>query len=162
MARLGIANKIIYSSKDHVTGLENITAKVIKPNGLVMGPFNLSEITEPGFEGNYFFNFSTSLSDPEGDYFGTIFSADENHRTNFKVSVYASESGGGSGPVSTDSEEPLIGIIEDITISGSICDDDDFVLGNITDSNLSGEMGDDSLVSGNVDSNTLNGSVEDC
>lgn len=160
MAKLGFANKILYTSKDLIAGLANISAKIIKPNGSVIGPFVLTEMTEPGFEGNYFFTFSTSLSDPEGDYIGSIISPDESHKTNFKVSIYADSSGGGGTIAVSSDEQPLVGIVEDITVIG-ILEDAELMSGDLSDSDISGEIEDNKTISGELSLVDLSGEIED-
>lgn len=87
MATLGQDEKIVYISKNLVSGLTNVKARVSKPNGDIVGPFTLTEFSDPEFKGFYYFNFSTNAStDDNGTYVGVISSPSENnHRTAFKI-----------------------------------------------------------------------------
>ena len=87
MASLGKPETVLYTAKNLASGLPDIFAKVIKPNGDIVGPFSLVEMSEPEFAGVYKFEFLTDeFNDPLGTYVGVICSPSElNYRTPFKI-----------------------------------------------------------------------------
>jgi hypothetical protein len=98
MAILGRPYPIFYLARNAESGLTNITAKIKKPDGTYFGPFALSEDSESGFEGTYFYNFHTNAStDLEGEYLIVLSEPDVNHKAISRVSFEKLESG--SGPV---------------------------------------------------------------
>ena len=82
---LGVPYKIYYAAKNFKTGLTNISAKIVKSNGIVIGPILLAEIPEPGFSGTYTATIATSESDPEGDWLGIV--SETNHSYPFRVTM---------------------------------------------------------------------------
>jgi hypothetical protein len=85
MAQLEQAERIVYIAKNLESGLSNINAHVMKPNGSLVGPFPLVEYTNPLFAGFYYFDFFTTSNDPLGTYVGVVNSQDEQHRWPFKI-----------------------------------------------------------------------------
>lgn len=73
----GTPYTVVYEAKNFLSGLINIVAMVRKPNGVVSGPFVLTEMPAP-FTGRYSFDFLSNLTDPEGAYIVMISSASEN------------------------------------------------------------------------------------
>lgn len=73
MAILGRPYPLLYLSKNGVSGLNTITAKVLKPDLDVFTTLTLVEIAEPGFEGRYTATiFTNATSDAEGEYLVAI------------------------------------------------------------------------------------------
>lgn len=92
MAQLGKPEKVVYTAKQLTTGLTDIKAYVMKPNGDIVGPFPLLEVDDNNFEGIYTFSFHTdSVNDEHGVYVGIIVSPSENHRTSFKLNYESLE-----------------------------------------------------------------------
>ena len=86
MATLGQPERVVYISKNLVSGLTDIKARVSKPNGDILGPFTLQEFSDVNFKGFYYFDFPSSPSDDYGTYVGVITSPSEkNHRAPFKI-----------------------------------------------------------------------------
>ena len=63
--------RVGYIAKNFQTGLTNIVGAVFYPNGTVGGAATLTEMPAP-FLGCYYFDFNTTTSDPEGEYFAII------------------------------------------------------------------------------------------
>ena len=59
----------------------------MKPDGSIAGPYIMREMPSV-FAGRYFFDFLTSATDPQGEYFAVIFSPTENFQTTFRLSLY--------------------------------------------------------------------------
>lgn len=88
---LGQAHRIIYTSKNLVSGLTDVRAYVIKPDLTRVGPYPLSEFADPKFSGFYAFEFPTAPTDSQGEYIGVVESPSENsYRTPFKI-IYSSD-----------------------------------------------------------------------
>lgn len=102
MAQLGQNERITYTAKNLQSGLTDLTAYVLKPNGSRLGPFDVDEYGDANFKGFYFFDFITSkTTDAFGTYTGVIISPTEGHRSAFKI-VYEEISVGELGNI-TDS-----------------------------------------------------------
>lgn len=80
MAYLGVSYQLAYEAKNFRSGLTDIIAMVVKPNGAVVGPVSLTEFVAMGFQGLYGYSFVTQLNDPEGEYLASIISPTENIR----------------------------------------------------------------------------------
>lgn len=86
MAQLGRPETVVYSAKNLQTGLTDIKAYVRKPDGVIVGPIALTEMSNINFKGFYTFNFETLETDDFGIYTGVIVSPNEdNYRTPFKI-----------------------------------------------------------------------------
>lgn len=73
MSILGRPYPLLYLSKNGVSGLNTITAKVLKPDLDVFTTLTLVEIPETGFEGRYTATIYTNAStDAEGEYLVAI------------------------------------------------------------------------------------------
>ena len=73
MAILGRPYPLLYLSKNGKSGLNTVTAKVLKPDLTVFTTLTLVEIAEAGFEGRYTATvFTNASSDPEGEYLVAI------------------------------------------------------------------------------------------
>ena len=80
--------RVIYESRNFVHGLTNIQAIVVKPNNVLAGPFPLVEFAAP-LSGRYYFDYITSASDPEGEYFCAIYAANDSmNQTTQRISLY--------------------------------------------------------------------------
>jgi hypothetical protein len=84
---LGSANRVVYESKNFVSGLTGVAAAVIKPDNSIAGPYALMELPAP-FSGRYYFDFITTLSSPTGEYVIMIVSPSENIQTTKTISIY--------------------------------------------------------------------------
>lgn len=85
---LGVPKRIVYVAKNYSTGLSGVYCKIQKPNGSIVGIFNMIEYTDIDFKGMYFFDYITSLADPAGDYVAIIVSTSENHRVSKKFNMF--------------------------------------------------------------------------
>jgi hypothetical protein len=96
IAKLGTIHKLVYASKNFKSGLTNISIKVLKPDGSVHASGTMTEFSEAGFEGVYYFNVSTLINDPQGEYAAMITEPTANHKAKAKVS-YVTDLGGSGG-----------------------------------------------------------------
>lgn len=62
-------------------------AKVLRPNGSQAGPFVMTEMPSP-FLGRYYFDYISSVVDPEGEYFVMIVSPTDNLQTTKRMDLY--------------------------------------------------------------------------
>lgn len=85
MALLGTPYKITYWAKNAKTGLSGITAKIQRPDGSIIGPLILTEMTDPSFSGAYTATLSTAGTDPEGNYIVVLSSPNEASHKAFKT-----------------------------------------------------------------------------
>lgn len=88
MPILGQIYRITYVAKNQKSGLSNITAKVLKPDGSIVGPLALAEIVDASFNGAYMAQYTPSTSDPEGGYVFAIASPNEGNHRAFKTESF--------------------------------------------------------------------------
>lgn len=74
-----------YIAKNNLSGLTNITARVLRVDGSVVGAFPLMEAASAFFQGLYSFDFITQISNPPGEYLFVINSPTEGLKTFQKV-----------------------------------------------------------------------------
>jgi hypothetical protein len=91
MGQLATPYRIAYQSKTFRTGVTGIVAFVLKPDNSMAGPFPLVEGSGP-FVGNYFADFYTSNSDPEGEYIECVISTTEGIKSTKKFGMYLAPS----------------------------------------------------------------------
>lgn len=80
MAFLGVSYRLAYEAKAFRTGLSNIIAVVLRPDGSFTPAMPMVELSTPGFTGIYAVQFPSSFSDPEGEYLAVIVSPTDNVR----------------------------------------------------------------------------------
>lgn len=147
IVKLGTKLKISYEAQNQKSGLLDITVKIEKPDGSILGTFPMVESSDNGF---YRYERSTLGTDPEGDYICIINSPSEfKSKTHLKVTMLNVE-GGGTG-------------------EGTVILTRGFVVGEISSNNLMGHI-DSNLLKGQIEkegsfgvgvlkSTTLNGSI---
>lgn len=96
MGFLGKPERVVYWSKNFRTGLTDVQAYALKPNGSIAGPFPMPEFSSIAFRGLYYFDLITSLVDPEGDWIISILSPTEGIRNPSKVRFDTQVTGSGS------------------------------------------------------------------
>lgn len=111
IGKIGQPHKIVYASRNFVSGLSNISIKVLKPNGSVHSSGTMSEFSESGFEGIYYYDMPSNSVDPEGEYSVSITSPTEGHKAKTKVTMVESFGGAGS------SDEDISGIEVELDVS---------------------------------------------
>ena len=89
MALLGVPFKISYWAKNAKTGLSSISAKVLRPDGVIIGPLLLTEVADTFFQGNYTATYSPSTTDPEGNYIISLSSPNEDNHKAFKTEYFS-------------------------------------------------------------------------
>lgn len=88
MGQLATPYRIVYQAKNFTTGVTGVVAFVMKPNNAMAGPFPMTEMASP-FLGNYYCDFFTTSSDPQGEYLEMIFSPNEGIKSSKKFGLYA-------------------------------------------------------------------------
>ena len=88
MAILGIPFKITYWAKNAQSGLTSITAKVMRPDGAIIGPLILTEVADAFFAGSYTATYTPGVSDPEGNYIIALSSPGESSHKAFKTEYF--------------------------------------------------------------------------
>lgn len=117
MARLGLPLKITYEAVNFRSGLTGITATVLRPDGVKLGPIALTEIAHGEFSGIYQGVVGTSLGDPEGDWVYTVIEG--TRRSTVKVNMTLSEGGGGIDLSSGQESKKVVGLIKSNFVSGT-------------------------------------------
>lgn len=69
---LGRPYRVFYTAKNIQSGLTGIVANVMRPDGVVLGPFTLLELANTNFSGIYYFDLLTTQLMPEGEYLVTV------------------------------------------------------------------------------------------
>lgn len=170
MSLLGIPYRVVYEAREHATGLSNISCRVIKPNGAIVGDFTLTEFANAAFKGFYYFDLITQDTDPEGEWIAIINSASESIRAPWRISFQKDRTAeiqsdlgealhGFLGPDvlgEVSGTDEIIGVIylsEDLTAHVGYCDDE--IDGEVSDSDeIIGYLTDNSIA--------LVGYVEEC
>lgn len=96
IGKVGVPYKVVYASKNFVSGLNDIEIRVLKPDGTLHQSGTMTEFGITGFEGIYFFMVNSNSVDSEGEYTVSIVSPSEGHKAKTKFSLVESF-GGGSG-----------------------------------------------------------------
>jgi len=98
MALLGVPFKITYWAKDAKSGLSSITAKIMRSDGVIVGPLILTEVVSDSlFSGSYTATYSPSTNEPEGNYTFVISSPNENSHKAFKTEYFEQRAEGSVG-----------------------------------------------------------------
>lgn len=95
IGKIGNPYKIIYASKNFVSGLNDISINILNPNGTIHSSGLMSEINQSGFEGIYEYTLNTNSVDPDGQYTASIVSPSENHRSKTKATLLSDFGSGG-------------------------------------------------------------------
>ena len=105
IGKIGTIHKVEYCSKNFASGLTDVSIKILKPDGTLHDSGLMTEFSEVGFEGVYFFNMDTVSTDAEGEYSAVIISPTELHKAKMKVTMLDSFGGGSSGGISISDAE---------------------------------------------------------
>jgi hypothetical protein len=65
---LGKPYRVVYTSRNFVSGLSQINCRIIRPDLTISDSYALTEFTEPGLAGCYYYDFLTTEDDSLGDY----------------------------------------------------------------------------------------------
>jgi hypothetical protein len=154
MGYLSVPYRVVYEGKAFRSGLTNVQAMVVKPNGSLSGPFSLPEMASP-FLGRYFFDYLTQTTDPEGEYFAMIISPTEGIQDTLRIPLYnpIQNTGGGGGG------SDVLGFIDDAALSG-VVDDGGPVVGVLSGDNAFGFVQDQENISGLVEDVPLDGMIQ--
>jgi hypothetical protein len=158
-ALLGTAYRVSYIAKKFESGLTDITAQVIKPNGSVIGVFSLFEFDSAAFKGMYYFDLSTDVSDPEGEYIGLIHSPSEDLKTGFKVTFRPASDSSFKQPSLEDSH--LKGVLLDAPPLKGFILNSGKITGIVSASKLKGSVSTQTQISGKIHNNSITGVLSD-
>lgn len=114
VVKVGGTYRVLYEAKNLSTGLDNIFATIRRPDGVKVGPVQLSEEIIPELLGNYSYDLLIPTNAPVGEWTGTIFSTDENVKSSFRFSVQDESSGSVSG---ASNDDDAILVIENNSVS---------------------------------------------
>lgn len=81
----GKPHRVIYTAKNFVSGLSQLSLKVICPDLVIKGPFQLTEFEDPFLSGVYYYDHLTSEDDQTGDYIFIINNPEQNHKEGFRL-----------------------------------------------------------------------------
>lgn len=87
---LGKPYRVVYTAKNFVAGLSQIKIRVIKPNLTLSTLLPMSEFTEEGLTGCYYYDFETTKDDSLGDYIMIIDNPEQSHKCSLRIN-YQSE-----------------------------------------------------------------------
>lgn len=117
LVKVGTNYRVVYESKDLVSGVDNIFAIIKRPDGVKVGPIQLSEEVITELAGTYSVEILIPTNAPIGEWSGVVYSMDEALKSAFRFSV---TDGLGGGVSSSDCEEEVDLIIDtssaDLTI----------------------------------------------
>lgn len=87
MGYLGVPYRILYLAKGYRSGLTDVVAVVVKPNGGMVGVFPMREFPAP-FTGQYYYDYLSGQGDPQGEYFSLVISPTEQTQDSARISLY--------------------------------------------------------------------------
>jgi hypothetical protein len=143
MGYLTVPYRVIYESKG-LSGLTNVKAMVFKPDNALAGPFAMAELPNP-LLGIYYFDFYTSDSDPQGEYFAVVASPTEGIRYTVRMSMYGLPEG--AADISPLIRPDIIGkVLSNNPISGVVMESD-AIQGSLNNPNLIATVqGDETII----------------
>jgi len=62
MPLLNSPYRTFYTAVDYLTGLTDVQAYVKRPDNVLEGPFTLTELTDTGLSGTYYFDYTMTLT----------------------------------------------------------------------------------------------------
>lgn len=77
--------RVYYEGKNFRTGLTDVIGYVLRPDNVVQGPFPMPESAVPG---RYYFDISTVVGDPEGEYLAIVISPTDSIQDSLRVGLY--------------------------------------------------------------------------
>lgn len=98
MAVLGEAYRIMYISAGRTSGLTDVEAVVLKPDLSQAGVFPLAELGGL-FHGCYYYDYLSSTSDPEGQYFSRVISLTEDIEDIVRFQLLPGSGGSGDNAI---------------------------------------------------------------
>jgi hypothetical protein len=141
--KLGVPYRFFYSSKNYVSGLTNIVAKVKRPDDVTLGVYVLIEVADVDFSGTYYFDIVANQLLPEGEYTVVIKELTSGFRQISKVTMTNQvESSANS------SEIDIVGqLLPDNQIIGEIVLDP-LIIGTLFDAPIVGIVDDQKTING--------------
>lgn len=76
MSSLGVPYRLVYESKGRATGLTMVQVAILRPGGIVDGPFHMNGLTGP-FSGLYYFDYPSTTGYDEGQYLFSVSSPED-------------------------------------------------------------------------------------
>ncbi len=124
--------RVLYEAVGFRTGLTDVQAAILKPDNSIAGVFPMMECPTP-FSGRYYFDYITSSSDPQGEYFAMIVSPSEAQQQTLRISLYK----GQQSPSILSGATAITGfVLPDDNITSYTNNDN--ILGIVTDQNVEG------------------------
>jgi hypothetical protein len=77
----------MYEARRLEHGLTGVQARVLRPDGTIDGPYTLTELPAP-FWGRYVYDYSNTMSYPEGDYFAFVSSPMDETFTTYRFELF--------------------------------------------------------------------------
>ena len=125
LVKVGTNYRVVYESKDLKSGIDNIFSIIKRPDGVKVGPTQLSEELIAELAGTYSVEILIPTNAPIGEWSGVVYSMDEGFKSAFRFSV---TDGLGGGVSSSDCEEEVDLIIDQSFAALNIEDEDDLNL----------------------------------
>lgn len=155
---LGRPYRVIYSSKNLVSGLMGISARVIRPDDVLMGIFPMIEFSDPGSQGVYYLDLMTTQLLPEGEY--SVVINENGLKTIAKVSMTLPQESSSSEDITAI--EIIAKVIDDPIIMGRILGDQP-VIGKLSSDEITGRV--DSIgqqLKVSIMSEAIKGIIKEC
>lgn len=167
MSFLGQPYRVVYEAKNFKTGLVGVTAKVKRPDGVVIGAFALTEFAEAEFKGMYFFDLLTVLADPVGEWIGVVTSG--THKAGFRVSYQPPFSqitnifiGDNALKAHIESDDVLGKVQSEQNIVTGVVDQNRTLTATVKQDETKGTSGGGDSTKGNIDDDSVSGQIEEC
>lgn len=87
---LGKPYRVVYTAKNFVSGLSQITATVIRPDLTISPSYEMYEFDNVALKGCYYYDLETSADDPLGDYIVIINNPEQSMKDGIRI-TYQSE-----------------------------------------------------------------------
>lgn len=108
VVKVGTNYRVVYETKNLVSGIDNIFATIKKPDGNKIGPFQLVEEVIAELVGTYSIEIPIPSNAPIGEWTGLVISIDEGIKSGFRFSVTDLDGGGSGDGVCEDDVDLII------------------------------------------------------
>ena len=102
---LGKPYRIVYLAKNFVTGLEDLTCKIIKPDLTISEAYPLIEFEDADLKGCYYFDFLTTETDEIGDYIAVINNPEQALKEGYRITYQTATQSEALGSISEGLEK---------------------------------------------------------
>lgn len=148
---LGRPYRVFYTAKNIQSGLSGIVANVLRPDGSIVGPFNLLELANTNFSGIYYFDFLTTQLMPEGEYLITV--KEGSYKSPVKV-TFGLPTG---NDIVVDNQKIVGKIIKKQKVSGELIHGS--IVGKVGSNRIIGGISSNSIVYGVVRTSVINAKI---